>query len=201
MGRPTRKPNGRPTGKRPESRHDNREIVVVSQEHRDSSLKINSGSIIEGFEGDLSDEYLQKNSSYYRMLTSFIKHQMIDGIDYGILEKTEKYTLLKSGGEKLCKLLGLSVQFELMNHVTDFNIPFFHYHYRCNLLTRINGESILVGQGEGNANLREKRYEKLQYRAYDLNNTICKMAQKRAFIAAVLIASGSSLFFTQDLEN
>ena len=37
--------------------------------------------------------------------------------------------------------------------------------------------------------------------AADLFNTIQKMAQKRALVAATLIATGSSEFFTQDLED
>ncbi len=35
----------------------------------------------------------------------------------------------------------------------------------------------------------------------ELANTICKMAQKRAFIAATLLAVNASEFFTQDLED
>jgi hypothetical protein len=35
----------------------------------------------------------------------------------------------------------------------------------------------------------------------DQVNTICKMAQKRAFVAAVLVAVNASEFFTQDLED
>lgn len=36
---------------------------------------------------------------------------------------------------------------------------------------------------------------------YDLVNTIQKMAQKRALVAAVLVATGASEFFTQDLDD
>ncbi|MGK7916437.1 MAG: hypothetical protein AB4038_12990 [Prochloraceae cyanobacterium] len=36
---------------------------------------------------------------------------------------------------------------------------------------------------------------------YDNTNTICKMAQKRAKVAAVLSSCGASEFFTQDLDN
>lgn len=36
---------------------------------------------------------------------------------------------------------------------------------------------------------------------FELANTILKMAQKRAFVCAVLIASNTSEFFTQDLED
>lgn len=36
---------------------------------------------------------------------------------------------------------------------------------------------------------------------WDLVNTLQKMAQKRAFVSAVLLATGASEFFTQDLED
>lgn len=36
---------------------------------------------------------------------------------------------------------------------------------------------------------------------YDLVNTIQKMAQKRAMVAAVLVGAGASQFFTQDVED
>ncbi len=36
---------------------------------------------------------------------------------------------------------------------------------------------------------------------YDLVNTLQKMAQKRALVAAVLVATGASEFFTQDMED
>ena len=34
-----------------------------------------------------------------------------------------------------------------------------------------------------------------------LKNTIMKMAQKRAFVGAILLATGASEFFTQDVED
>ena len=36
---------------------------------------------------------------------------------------------------------------------------------------------------------------------YDLTNTICKMAQKRALVAAFLSSCDASQFFTQDLKE
>ena len=36
---------------------------------------------------------------------------------------------------------------------------------------------------------------------YSLKNTIQKMAQKRAFVWAILIATGASEFYTQDVED
>jgi RNA-directed DNA polymerase len=78
-----------------------------------------------------------------------------------------------------------------------FDKPLFHYHYRCTLVRQ--GE--MVGQGDGSCNLLENKYEKQKYKIYDLTNTIVKMAQKRALVAAVLSSCGASEFFSQDLET
>lgn len=51
-----------------------------------------------------------------------------------------------------------------------------------------------------------KRGRVVQYRIpnpnpYDTLNTVAKMAQKRAFVGAVLMAARASVFFTQDIED
>lgn len=137
-------------------------------------------------------------TSHYQTMVAFVQQVMREGQDYGTIPGTNnKPTLLKPGAEKLCRLFSLRPNFELIQSVVDFDKPLFHYHYRCTLYR--NGEA--VGQGEGNCNSREKRYEKQQQRVYDLTNTICKMAQKRSLIAAVLVVCSASEFFTQDLED
>ena len=75
--------------------------------------------------------------------------------------------------------------------------PGFHYHYRCSLYR--NGE--MVGEGDGCCNSMEGKYQRQKNRIYDLTNTVCKMAQKRSMIAAVLASCGASQFFSQDLED
>jgi hypothetical protein len=47
----------------------------------------------------------------------------------------------------------------------------------------------------------EVKYQKQKHKVFDLTNTICKIAQKRALIAAVLASCGASEFFSQDLDN
>lgn len=57
----------------------------------------------------------------------------------------------------------------------------------------------LLAQAQGSCNSMEKKY--LGQSIGDLKNTILKMSQKRAFVAAVLLASGASDIFTQDLDE
>jgi len=58
----------------------------------------------------------------------------------------------------------------------------------------------MVGQGDDRCNSMEQKYQKQKYRIF-LTNTICKFAQKRALIAAVLASCGASQFFMQDLDT
>lgn len=134
---------------------------------------------------------------HYRQMTQFVREMMVKDVDYGVIPGTSKPTLLKPGAEKLCKLFSLRPTYELVKSVEDFETPLFYFHYRCSLYH--NGE--LMGQGEGNCNTRERRYERQQNRVFDLVNTVCKIAQKRSLIAAVLNVCGASEFFTQDLED
>ncbi len=140
---------------------------------------------------------IAQTASHYKVMVAFVKAQMKRDIDYGVIPGTRKPTLLKPGAEKLCRLFSLRPSYELIHFVTDFDKPLFHYHYRCIL---VRSEK-MVGQGDGCCNSREKKYEKQQYKIYDLTNTICKIAQKRALVAAVLSSCGASQFFTQDIEG
>lgn len=142
-------------------------------------------------------EAIAKTASHYQTMTAFVGAQMKKGVDYGVIPGTKKPTLLKPGAEKLCRLFSLRPSYELIHFITDFDQPIFHYHYRCTLVRQ--GE--MVGQGDGSCNSREKKYEKQNYKIFDLTNTIVKMAQKRALVAAVLSSCGASEFFTQDIEE
>ncbi len=135
-------------------------------------------------------------AQHYKTMVAFVSAQMQRGVDYGVIPGTKKPTLLKAGAEKLCRLFNLRPHLELLHSVVDFDKPLFHYHYRCSLYR--GGE--MVGEADGCCNSMEIKYQKQKYKIYDLTNTICKMAQKRALVAAVLSSCGASEFFTQDLE-
>lgn len=145
-----------------------------------------------------TDNGIQAALLHYGTLVEFVKGVLQKDVDFGVIPGTRKPTLLKPGAEKLCKLFGLRPVPELVRCVEDFDKPLFHYHYRVALLNR-QGE--IVAAGEGNCNSLEGKYQKQQSRIFDLPNTLCKMAQKRAMVAAVLVATGASEFFTQDIED
>ncbi len=172
---------------------------------------------------------LAQTANHYKVMVAFVKAQMQQGIDYGVIPGTRKPNghltlarqprqpcppLLKPGAEKLCRLFNLRPSYELIQSVADFDKPLFHYHYRCVLYRQ--GE--MVGQGDGCCNSMEIKYQKQKHRVFDLTNTICclgarsygeetspgshrKIAQKRALVAAENSSCGASEFFTQDLEE
>lgn len=143
----------------------------------------------------------------------------------------DKPTLLKPGAEKLCSLFGLYPIFEPVTIITDFDKGLFYFQYRCTLhrggqpiasgLGSCNSRekkyryrNLTEKQASAEDKARAIRVEEKNgkygsYKVYvveniepfDLVNTLDKMAQKRALIAATLIAANASEFFTQDVED
>ena len=160
----------------------------------------NNRAIVPSVKAEIAPVYsraMLATDQHYKVMVAFVKAQMVKGIDYGKISGSNQPILLKPGAEKLCRLFNLRPHLEVIHSVVDFAQPLFFYHYRCSLYLKAE----LVAQGDGCCNSREKKYEKQQYKIFDLTNTICKIAQKRALVAAVLSSCAASEFFTQDLEN
>lgn len=137
-----------------------------------------------------------------------------------------KPVLLKPGAEVLCMTFGLSPR---TRSVVTGDHPTIAYAYKDRKKKWFNGangrdfewtdetgevvgyfevlatceiygpDGRLLASAEGSANNREKRYR--TQNVYEVRNTILKMAGKRAFLAATLMATGASDMFTQDLED
>ena len=58
---------------------------------------------------------------------------------------------------------------------------------------------MLVTEGLGSCNNRERKYIKMD--PYTMDNTVLKMAKKRALVDAALLVGSLSDIFTQDLED
>jgi len=113
-----------------------------------------------------------------------VKAIMVEGKDFHVIQG--KKSLAKGGAEKIASIFGWGATFEKDKDTLEaFDIKGL-VAYVCNL-TKGDG---LVGQGRGAATLAKNNN--------DANKTI-KMAQKSAFIDAVIRTSGMSDFFTQDL--
>ncbi len=112
---------------------------------------------------------------------------MVEGKDYHVIQG--KKSLAKGGAEKIASIFGWTASF----NKDDDTLAMLEggqgsVVYLCNL----QKGSQFVGQGRGAADLAKNNK--------DANKTI-KMAQKSAFIDAVIRSSGLSDIYSQDLED
>ena len=129
-------------------------------------------------------------------MSRFIETVLVAGTDYGVIPHCSKPTLLKSGAEKILNYLGLIARTEIVNRVEDYNVGFFSYECKVYL---IDYNGVVKGEGIGITNTREGRYAKSS--GYVVQNTVLKMAKKRALVDAALNVGNLSARFTQDMED
>lgn len=80
--------------------------------------------------------------------------------------------------------------------MTGTCIGFFEVEASCTI-QGLQGE--VMSRCSARCNNRENKYRSLSL--FDIRNTVQKMAEKRAFVSAVLMATGASDIFTQDIED
>lgn len=144
-----------------------------------------------------------------KALENIIHQNLEDGKDYGIIKGTKIPTLFKAGAEKISAAFGSFPVYEIVDKEIDHDrqnefsnkwgsqssIGFYRYVVSCTITTR-NGEKL--GSSIGSCSTMEAKYIS---RPRDMENTVLKMAQKRAFVAATLNTFGLSNSFTQDMED
>ena len=139
---------------------------------------------------------------------------MKEGTHYGTIPGTPKASLWKAGAEVLCMTFRLAPLLESRVTVDDPEaewsytvtkrdgivtgtcLGYFEIEASCTIQGP-NGETL--SRCSARCNSREAKYRSLSL--FDIRNTIQKMAEKRAFVSAVLMATGASDIFTQDLED
>lgn len=139
-----------------------------------------------------------------------LRSALEDGRDYGAIPGAgPKKVLLKPGAERLCVAFGLQPVYSLLSSETDhdrevtFNdrkrgsstsTGLYRYVVKCQL-TR---DGVVVGEGIGSCSTMEQKYVS---RPRDSENTVLKMAKKRALVDAVLGTLSLSDRFTQDVGD
>lgn len=131
--------------------------------------------------------------------------------DYGVVPGTKKQSLYKAGAEKLMMLFGLGVRVKLADKELDRYENFAMFSYEAEVYHLKTG--IVKATCIGTANSWEKKYKdrsvyiqgvfsgKEPTPISDILNTLMKMAQKRAVVGAVILATGASDYFTQDEDE
>lgn len=131
-------------------------------------------------------------------------------VDYDRIPGTDKPTLLKPGAEILCKVFHLAQgKADMIEQHEDFDKGIFSYVVGMPLIHIDSGLQVAYGVGAANSQEKKYRYRKDKKSGLqeenpdpaDAQNTLIKMANKRAFVDAVLKATGASRNFTQDMED
>jgi hypothetical protein len=158
------------------------------------------------------DAEIQKAVQMRAALDKLFNTLLKQGTDFDRIPGTDKPTLLKPGAELLCQVFRLATgELKIINSIEDFEKGIFSYTVSMQILHRDTGA--LISTGIGSANSQEVKYkyrnieqdgEKVKVlnpEPADQQNTLVKMAAKRAYIDGVLKATGASRMFTQDVED
>lgn len=167
----------------------------------------------------------------HKEVVDLIEKALKQGEDYGIIpgtsrkvdgKETARPTLLKPGAERLSIAFGVRPEFEVVTQEIDHDravrftkkswkwgqrrgekvwevkegesLGLYRYVLKCKLM---RGDRVM-GEGVGSCSSMESKYID---RPRDCENTILKMAKKRAHVDAVLSMAGLSNRFTQDVED
>ena len=144
----------------------------------------------------IDETSIRELKHHYDMFRTLQKEVLEMGVDYGwpAGRRQGKPSLYKSGAEKLTRLFHLVTDFQIVKMVEEED--FIEYIFKCTLKTP---DGLVVGEGYGAANSREKKHWKSD--PWANQNTILKMAKKRAHVDATLTGLGASNVFTQDIED
>lgn len=161
------------------------------------------------------------------IIQSVMRDVMQKDIDFGVIPGTQKPTLYKPGAEKLCVTFRLAPDDPLVESVPELSGDI---RYRLRVPVRASdGTVVAVGVGEcstGEEKYRWRRpvhekefaaaaedqkrikyqrngeaWNQVRVNPADVANTVLKMAHKRAYVHAVIMATAAGSIFSQDLED
>lgn len=148
-----------------------------------SNDSISSMSVVVKQTADI-DGFITKRQEFIQKVSAIC----VEGKDYHII-KDKKKSLAKGGAEKIASIFQWNAIFEKDTESLEMlGAQPGLVAFKCT----IRKGTKFVGEGRGAATTKGN--------SGDANKTL-KMAQKSAFIDAILRASGLSDFFTQDLED
>ena len=111
-------------------------------------------------------------------LTAFIK-TLVEGLDYGSIPKIKGKVLFKPGALKILNFLKLRYSVNVIDKTVSVPDKFIGYTVKI-IVTNCDGD--VVRESIGTANSLEAKFEKA---GFSSDNLICRMAAKRALVAAV----------------
>jgi hypothetical protein len=186
----------------------NSDIKLSSDEYIDVDFSESKNTSLTEIKQEIS-LILDKQVSVDQMLTwyndfkKFVVSILKERVDYGKVPLNKEQTrwskeiLFKPGAEKLRMAYGLSLDMQCIERIEDRKEGYCDYTFKY--IAYKNGYK--VAEAEGSANNKEKGAQNQYQTMFDVKNSVLKKAQKRAYVACILQATGASEFFTQDLEE
>jgi hypothetical protein len=174
---------------------------ALSQENE--VIPVQNTGVVRITENALSEMMTERSQ-----LKSFIKSQLIEGVDFGLLPSVKTYSLFKAGAEKIASLFQLGSRIVKSEKTIEIKDNFAMFAVTIEIFHLPSGKAI--AQCEGITNSQEKKWkEKKDYKTGkieatpvgDILNTLNKMAQKRAFVGGIIVATRASDFFTPDMNE
>jgi hypothetical protein len=143
-----------------------------------------------------------------REIAALIKYSLRNGppdgtSDYGLIPGCgKKPALYDVGAERMCKVFGLYPKYKTLKEVErlDGEQPFVYYRVRCRLY-RV-GHDYQVGEQISAACSLEQTFAAQRSKSvFDLMNPVLARAQKRAFVKAVLRATGAQKYLASGFDD
>ena len=164
-------------------------------------IKINEKEVLPADIGQRIQEAKRQNNALMTMMDELMQ----DGIDYGKVPGVPKPFLHQPGAQQLGLVFKFRPEFVKVDSIIDFNQDpvFLSYEYKCKLYHKET--DVFLGEGVGSCNNYERKYKYYRDKTVfedplDRQNTIIKMAKKRAYVDATLNVTGASRLFTQDQD-
>jgi hypothetical protein len=187
------------------------EIINIEQRIAEAEAFISSAphdtATIPDFDPEEIERAMENHSSIKLLLTKIkekIFRENVDYVPFSLFEKGGRrwgssdgpqYVLTKHGAETLFRI------FKLQNTLTVAVDSLEKNHINAKVMCRISYKNMPLCEGLGCACSKERKYRYAEECPENIYNTILKMAKKRAFVDAVLTATGASDLFTQDLDD
>lgn len=124
-------------------------------------------------------------------------------VDFGMILKkdgtpiSQRPTLFASGKDKVLAGLGLTYLSEIVDKQVCMEDGKAYFYYMAKSTAYFNGEPVRTSYGCANSQEKSGGFAS----AYDLANTACKKAVKRAEVALAIKLANLSDMFVQDLED
>ena len=196
------------TGSNTDNNIDNNNAVDIMSKENKNTVAARTGIPHVNPDAEI-EKALQMRETFNKLFNNLLQQ----GIDFDRIPGTDKPTLLKPGADLLCQVFHFtSGEPKMLSSIEDFEKGILSYTVSVPIIHR--DTQTLVSVGIGSANSYEVKYkyryvdseegEKVRVinpDPADQQNTLVKMAAKRAYIDGVLKATGASRMFTQDIED